>query len=183
MLSIKTKKSKVIIGLVIVLLLIGGLVIYSYRKDRQSTQITSVGVVKPDINFDPPTEEEKKQAEDNKSRLIEKESQNQTQPSPDNKASVVPEITIAEVSGEFVEVGSYVPGIFENNGSCIAKFTRNSHTITRQVQSVAEGRATYCPLIKVPLNEFSEKGSWQVKVTYSSAVYSGTSSERSIEVK
>jgi hypothetical protein len=93
MLSIKTKKSKVIIGLVIVLLLIGGLVIYSYRKDRQSTQITSVGVVKPDINFDPPTEEEKKQAEDNKSRLIEKESQNQTQPSPDNKASVVPEIT------------------------------------------------------------------------------------------
>jgi hypothetical protein len=184
MLTIKTKKSKIITSVVIALLLVGGTVLY-IMNDRYPTQTPASDQLKQDINYDPPTEEEKKQAEDNKARLTEEDEKrkNQSQPSISNKASVTPEITIAEVSGNFVELGSFVPGIFENNGNCIAKFTRNAHTVTRQVQSVAEGRATYCPLIKIPLNEFPEKGTWQVKVSYESAAYSGSSSERNIEVK
>lgn len=185
MLSVKTKRSKIIIIVILVLLLAGGAALYAIKKDRNSADDAATDKPKQEINYDPPTEEEKKQAEDNKARLTEDEARrkSQSQPTASNKASAIPEIGVAKVAGGFVELGSNVPGIFENNGTCTAKFTRSAYTVSRQITSVAEGRATYCPLIKVPVSEFPEKGTWQVKVTYDSGAYGGTSPERSIEVK
>lgn len=180
MFSVKTKKSKIIAGTILVLFLAVGFGAYSVHNNEQPTPAQQEGSAKPSINYDPPTEEEKKQTDDHKTELGEK---TQPRPSANNQISVAPEITVAEVSGDFVELGSYIPGMFENNGNCVVTFTRNDHVVTRQVQSVAEGRATYCPLVKVPLSEFPNKGTWQVKVTYNSAVYTGASAERNIEIK
>jgi hypothetical protein len=179
---LQTKKIKIIAGLVIILLIASGLILYNNRANQQA-ELTSVEEQSElNVDYAPPTDEEKQQAEDNKSRLVVGD-KDQTPPSSTNKAPVTPEITFAEVSDDLVEVGSYVPSIFENNGNCTVIFTKSTLSVTRKVYSVAEGRSTYCPIVKIPLDQFSEKGVWQVKVTYDSDVYKGVSAERSIEVR
>ncbi len=97
--------------------------------------------------------------------------------------SVTPSITYAGQYGDFVEIGAYVDGIFENNGTCTATLQKDGVILTKTVTAEKNVRSMDCPVMKFSKSEFTTNGLWTAKVAYSSETAKGTSQERQIEVK
>lgn len=178
----KPSKKTTIILLLAILIIAGGILYYlKYVRADTATQETSTS----DVNLSPSTEEDKKRAEDNKQRIVEQDEQLKTQgqqPSSASKKTVVPTITYADQYGSVVEVGSYVTGIYEDNGKCTATFTKGSASFAKSVNAVKNVNSVNCPAMSAPVSEFTSKGTWNVVVSYSSDTASGSSTAKQIEV-
>jgi hypothetical protein len=131
------------------------------------------------INYGPPTEEEKQQAEQNKNDIV-NESQNTVDP---GAKKVEPTVTFAGMRNGNVEVRSYVSGIYEDGGECEAKFTNGSHVVTRTVEGIRDATYTRCDRILIEPSEFAVKGTWNLVITYSSNTASGKSSVKEVVIQ
>jgi hypothetical protein len=175
----KLKNKKVIVG-VLALLILVGVGFYFFQKNQNSEANPQVS--DPTINLDPPTEEDLQRAEDNKKEIVAEQDKASANNSARATSSVKPVITYADQYGDVVEVGGYI-SLFEENGTCTATFTQGSKKITKAVKAVRNAQSTDCPVMAVPVSEFSPKGNYSVTINYSSPSTNGTSEARQITVR
>jgi hypothetical protein len=93
---------------------------------------------------------------------------------PDGWADVA--LTFAEWddSSASVQVNAFVGGLVEDGGTCTLTLTRGADTRTAAVPSSADAATTICPSMTVPGDQLGS-GTWQARVTYSSATATGAS--------
>lgn len=161
-----------------VLILLGGGWAVMLRKEKTS-ELVPTGPDTSDlsyVNLRPPTEEETKQAEDNKEEIIRRENNNPPPaPTPSGKKQVTPIITSANHN----EVRAYVPGIFEEGGTCTATATKGTTTVAATSEGFQNSNYTSCAPINFvsPLNG----NGWSIVVNYSSSASEGKSKEFIVE--
>lgn len=184
--KIKNPSKKVVFSVIIFIVIVCGFGYYYKSNINKKTDSVTKGpnTVDP-VNYGPATEQEKQETKNNKDAFFNKQEEikNQEKPTTANKVTVSPIITSANQKNDVVEVGAYIPGIFEDNGACNAVFTMGTQTITKTTRGVKEGSSVYCPLITVPVSEFPSRGMWSVKLNYVSDYYSGLSKPSDVSVK
>ena len=179
-----TKNIKYIVIIIILAVLAGG--IYYFIHSNQKGNLTESDANNDSssqaskVNYDPPTEQDKQEAEDNKQKIVDKSEQTTT-PAGTN---VTPVITYAGLYDGQIEVGGYIPNIFEEGGICSATLTREgSSSVNKSVNAVRGANSVDCPQITISSSDIPTKGAWSVTLSYKSNGYTGVSSARSIEVK
>lgn len=137
------------------------------------------------INFDPPTDKEKEAGDEKKDEITKNQPDQEPAPSApveDNRKSVKPIITSAGHYEDQIEVRSFVPGIYENSGTCTVVFMQNNNRIERQVEGIQDATTTRCDTVTILREDFPSSGTWTVKVNYSSPSSQGESDVASFEV-
>lgn len=130
------------------------------------------------INFNPPTEEEKKQADINKEELS-NSSTISPPPTANNKKPVTPVITSASTE----QINAFVPGIFEEGGTCKATLTQGSKTIIKTSAGFQDATHTTCSPFSISRSDFSSSGNWLLVVSYSSDTAEGQSETKTVKVQ
>ncbi|MGH7158054.1 MAG: hypothetical protein ACREGD_03185 [Candidatus Saccharimonadales bacterium] len=172
-----TSKRILLCGLVILMVGTAALLFFLNREDRPLTETTATSAGATDgrdttINYDPPTEEEKQQAEDHKDELAQ-QAQNQD-PNTSNKKEVIISITSAtNVSGPTVTITGFAQGIVEDAGTCTATLTKGGDTKTATSDGFADANTTQCQPMTMQLSP----GSWQLTLSYNSSSASGSSTK------
>lgn len=179
----KIKNKKIIILVPLISLLLVAATALVFKNINSSSSPKPPKDIAPQMNLNAATEEEKDQADQNKQRILERDESIENKPQNNSVKSVSPIITYAGQFGQAIEVGGYVPGIFEEGGVCKATFTLNTSTFTKSVGAVRNASSVDCPTISVGTSEFSQKGSWSVILAYSSNSASGSSALATVEVK
>lgn len=176
----KNKKIKMIILVCIISIsILTAAYFFIINQNHDSLSSENPQTESSSLNLSPPTEEEQRQASENKEKLI----NNDESVSGNSSSSSEVVITSADQYDNNVEVSAYIPSIFEDGGECNALFTKGQEKISKKVAAVKEGRSVFCPLFKIPVDEFSSKGEWTVKIDYKSPITQTTSSPRSIDVR
>lgn len=177
----KHKKLLISVAVIIVVAALGGTYVWHVKAAKADGNSSTSG---QKVNLAPPTQADTERDEANKQRIVD-ESQNGGSSSSgqtSNKKSVTPVISYAGVYDGSVQVGSYVPGVFENGGTCTATFTNGSKTVVKTTQGTTNSNSVSCPAITAQPSEFTPKGSWNVVVSYDSATATGSSSQTSIQI-
>ncbi len=164
----KYLSNPMLIALVLVLVAGAGAYLYKSKIAKPKNQPDPA---KSNVNYSPPTEEEKNPARDQPV----KPEQISTPEGPKNK--VIPSITSADKQ----EVRAFVAGINEEGGTCTATVTMGSQSVTATSQGFSNVNYTSCPAMKFssPL----KAGKWSVTVSYRSATSEGSSEPFSFEVQ
>jgi hypothetical protein len=181
--SKKAKKTVWLLATLAVVAIIVGLASYLITKGNDSAfDKTSTG---HDVNLNPPTPQEKAETEEHKDSLAEKEETTTppAPPTPSGKLAVVPFITFAGQEGGDASVSAYIPGIFEDDGTCTATFTKGTLSHSQQSKGFRDFKHTTCAPITAPRASFAEGGAWTVILSYSSATASGSSQPRSLTIE
>lgn len=105
--------------------------------------------------------------------------------SPD-AGSVDPATVVVTYSGwvddsAAVELGAYVAGVVESDGTCSLTLTSGSATVTTQVTAEPDASSTSCPTMAVPGADLAP-GNWQAVVAYESAGASGRAAPVTVAV-
>ncbi len=186
--KIALTKKQIALGLAALLIFAGVATFISLRNNdasRISTAPTATnepGTEK--LNLNPPTEDEKKQAEDNKEALVKQMDQEKQAPaSSGEKKTVTPIIVDAGQYNETIEVRAFIPEIYEADGTCTATITNDTHTITKTTTAVQDATTTRCPTITIDRGEFATAGNWKAVVSYSSTTAQGNSSPKTFKVQ
>jgi hypothetical protein len=156
---------------VVMLLTAGG---YGVWRQSRNAPLPGAGEQTNQINYDPPTEEEKQAAEDTKQDI----DPSPTPPTPAGSLrSVTPTITFADRNG----ASAYVTGVFEDGGTCTATFTHGGDKITATSEGFQNASYTSCAPLKLasPINI---QGDWNVSVSYASKTAAGTSAAYAFKV-
>ncbi len=131
------------------------------------------------INYNPPTEEETKLAEDRKAEIVKnQDEQNESSAPPttatpgSSKRSVTPTIVSYGRDG----IGGYISGITEEGGTCTATYSQGTKVITKTSAGFFDVNKTTCSSLEVASSELSP-GEWKVILRYDSAKSQGVSSE------
>jgi len=121
------------------------------------------------INYGPPTTEEKQEAQDHKAQLA--------QPPPPPVVGTK-KVTPVIVSATTTQVRAYVQGVFEDGGTCTATATKGTEKVIAKSTGVATSNYTQCE----PMNWSTPlAGSgWTVVVDYASTTASGESQPQTI---
>jgi len=177
------KKKTLLLAVIIVMTVSVIIYFLLYRKNHHKNNMTD------QINYNPPTQEEKKAGDRRKSEVDQQEQRRtQTQPSEvkpgkkTNKKDVTVVITDANQYEDIIEVRAFIPDYYEN-GTCTVTFTKGTQSLTKTTPAYKDISTTICtnPLIK--RSEFTENGSWYVRVSYTSGGAEGISSEQKVMIK
>lgn len=129
-----------------------------------------------------PTEEEQKEADDNKDEVVKQmevdEKAAESQNTSDKKA-VTPTFTNLSKDSQQVTVNSYISGIFEDGGTCVITATKGSSTVSKSVEAFANATTTDCAPAFLPLSDFSG-GIWSFTIQYNSPKAAGVSAVRTL---
>ena len=151
-----------------------------YEKNPSGSEQAQTQDEQSKVDLSPATETDKAENDARKASLPENGG-DVTPPPSSGVKTVRPVITYAGQYGDNIEVGSYVPGIYET-GECTLTLTRGSHTITRNVTAIIDSSSTTCPSFSVSRSVLPEAGKWTAVVSYRSAAAVGGSDEKSLEV-
>ncbi|HUS25902.1 MAG TPA: hypothetical protein VMY99_00965 [Nevskiaceae bacterium] len=176
------KKAIFIICLAVLLVGIGAGAYYvQHRGDKAANAVPEgiSGVSK--IDMGPPTDEEQNAGDKRKDEIIKEQEAQQNQPPAGTQKQVTPIITTVGFYDNNVEVSSYVPGVFEDGGTCTVTLTKGSQQVQKQGSGTKNVSTTQCPNTVIPRAEFST-GTWTAVVSYSSATAKGNSAPGSVEV-
>jgi flagellar basal body-associated protein FliL len=187
-------QKKIIIPVIVLVLAIGGAAAYFILRDKPATNQsasnqTSTGDY---INLEPPTEDDKKETDQNKDNLADEyldankqNPQPSTTPtsSPSTKKEATIVVTYAGQNGSVIEVGSYINNVYEDGGICTLTLTKDGSTITKQAMGVKDVSKTICPSFSVNRSEFNSAGIWQAVVSYESVHSSGKTSAQEVAVQ
>jgi cytoskeletal protein RodZ len=167
------KVSKPLLVLVLVLALsLGAYALLNHNHD-DSTKPASKPSSSPNnnINYGPPSNAEKQETQAHKDALAQ-DSPPAPPPTSSGKKAVTPIITSTEGN----QIYAYVPGVFEDGGTCTATFTQGAQKpIVKTSKGFANATYTSCSPISGPA------GTWTVVVSYSSSTAEGSS--RATEIK
>jgi hypothetical protein len=113
------------------------------------------------INYDPPTPAEKKEAEQQKEDII---NEPEKDPEPPTDASLVATIVSTFQDPAGLNIRTLVNGT--TDGNCELSLTRSGQTaIVKTVPVVFEATSAHCQNTPIPLSEFPVGGTWQLAVT------------------
>lgn len=167
------RKLVIIVAVAVIAVFLVGIFIYTNRT-KKSAAVTDSQT----INYEPATDEEKKQAEDTKEKIVMQQEAQQNKPATPStqKTAIKPTITNTTDS-----INAYVNGIFEEGGVCTATFTKDGVTLSKTSAGFQNVSYTQC----APMNlesGFLSAGKWSVTVRYSSDKSEGTSESQTFEV-
>ena len=174
----KTIKS-LLLSLIVIVLITGAYFIAAYSNKfwpfvanvtpSQSTQTN-------DIDYSPPTEQEKDSSQDGK-----KSSGDTPTPTQDN---ITVDVSYAGPNndGTAIEVRAFTTDVIEGTGTCTATLTLGSLTVTGTSKGFVDARSTICEPIEISKNQFKQSGGWKLVVTYTSPTRTGVSTETSVNV-
>lgn len=180
--SKKKKKLPTFILIGVVVVACGALIFVLVRRDSPAVPSTD-SVSQGGINYGPPTEEDKAAVEQNKQELSQGQTTAPTTPAPDGRTVRTPIITYAQQYDANIETTGYIPGVFEDGGTCKATFSKGSLRVVKESAGFADVNRTSCTPIVVPVTEFAEKGKWTVAISYESSSSTGVSTSVEVEVK
>lgn len=170
---------------ILVLVVIAGAASLFIISNKHSTsnvgQNTTNAVGEEKLDLSPASESDKQQAEVTKNDIVKRDEQAAQQNTATIK-TVSPTITDAGQYDQNVEVRAFISGIFEDGGTCTFTFTKGSQKITKTTSGVKDATTTRCSNLTTPKSEFST-GTWNIVVSYSSSVASGSSSAKTFEVQ
>lgn len=170
----KTNKKplKIILVLVAVLLLgAAGWTAYAYSQNLWPFPATQTEDAVD--NGSPLTPEQ----EAEESQQAKKDAQEEQPPKQDEAGKNVVSVGVAfaDVIDGAVEIRAFTPSVVEGNGTCAATLTKGSLTVSDQTNGFIDSTTTQCEPIRIPLDEFTESGDWELVVRYSSAKSQGSS--------
>ena len=96
---------------------------------------------------------------------------------PGSKKQVTPVITNASQE----QINAYVPGVFEEGGSCTATLTKGNKTVTKTSTGFQNVSYTSCAPINIS-GQLTERGTWSLVLSYNSTTAEGKSAAASLEV-
>lgn len=169
---LKNRKKIVVLSLVVVALLVSGLSFMLLQRSNSSVEIPEGIAGRSDIDYSPPTEQEKAAGDTQKDKTI-KQQELDSEQTQHSEANVV--ITDASYypNDNTVEVRGYISNIFEDGGTCTATFTQGNQTITKTSQAFKDASTTQCGAINTPRGEFPAGGTWNVELSYQSSTANG----------
>lgn len=171
-----------VIALAVALFTLAGVLIYQ-RMTHNTERPTASSSDSETINLNPPTEQEKQDAEDNKQRLIQDESTPLPRPSDGSKQTVSPVLGfLRQAADKSIEANGYITEVVEANGICTLTLEKGGVKVTQEKQALPDAQSTICGLIKIDRNRLSP-GEWKGYLSYSSSKYQGTSTETIVRVE
>lgn len=178
----KTKKKIIVAITFIILLAMGGTLLYSLNRNSTSTSentTSSNDATNPEgsINYDPPTPSELQETSENKEKIL-----TQIEQPEQSQSTVTPTIVDAGLYDNTVEVRSFIPGIIENGGTCTYEFTKDSLLVEKKTKAIADATTTRCENLTFDKEEL-RPGTWSVLVTYTSLQTTGSSTPREIIIR
>lgn len=158
----KRKRNRVILVLLTTTILATACVAFFYFSSASLNDSPANTSENSDINYGPPTEEERK-AGDNRKDDITKNESYKNDNSSNSSISVI--ITDARQYGDVVEVRAFIPNHYQD-GTCTITFTQDTAILTKESPAYRDASTTICtnPLIK--RSDFPSAGKWQLQVTY-----------------
>ena len=171
---------KILLISIIIVVAVGFFVYVAYAQQNKDNTKPR----KP-ITYSGPTEQDKKDAEDENSPASTRENieSSNTNSTSASKKQVTPIITNASQSGQQVTINSYVSGIFEDGGTCVMKAAKGNNSFSRSVSAFADATTTSCSPLFIESSSFSEKGDWTITISYSSKTAEGTSATKTVTIK
>lgn len=136
------------------------------------------------VNYEPPTDQEKRETEEfkqNQEKQADQPDPTPATPAPDGRKAVTPTISYIGQYDAAIEASALVPSVIED-GTCTLTLKKGSSTVTKTNQAVKDARSTRCALFTFPAKELA-KGTWTATVNFSSATSTGTSAASTLEVK
>ncbi len=180
--KLKNNKKKVLIPILLLAAIILCLVVYFSNRQSKDNKVSPVPLKAGSVNYDPPTDQEKKDAEDHKDDLAKQYENSQVQNS--GKKTVTPVITSSSSqSSTPITINTYVPGIVEDSGTCNLIFISGSKTISKTVNAFANVSNTNCEPVLIQKSEFNGISKWTLSVSYTSSSAEGISAKQDMEIK
>ena len=177
--SHKKNKKKLMVVIVIALLSVASVSALGYfvyiKPMLEKSPDPNMPVQK--INLEPPTQQELKESES-----IKKNSVDPSSPT-SNTATVTVVVSNTYNNGTGLEVRAFVPGTIERDGTCTAELSKGNLKFSANSKAFADATTTQCETITIPLANFTEKGTWNLNVKYTSSKSSGTSVNTEVEIK
>lgn len=149
---------------IIILIILGAYITIS-RTINNDIDMTSASN-DSGINYNAPTEEEKKDTENQKQQLINNEPIKLETTDDGRKV-----VTLTVLSVKHNEILAYVNGIFEDGGTCTATYSKDSVIYSFNSSGITNSNYTSCE--PITNNKVPDESGWQVYVSYSSKTYSG----------
>lgn len=164
----KSKKLILILLVALIVLAVGGFVAYRhFHKPKQDFSGTA-GV--SEVNYGPPTEEEKQAGNDQKEKNVAE--QNGTQVNNSKAAVVITDASYYSDSNS-VEVRAFVSNIVEDGGTCTVTFEKNGQKVTQTHAAFKDATTTQCGALDTPRSQFPSTGTWNVTLVYTSSSATG----------
>ncbi len=178
---VKIKKKPLLVIIVVLVLGTGSALalLQNHVNDSKNPKMAADG-----INYSPPTEEDKNQAEDHKSELEERIKQEQNPTPPPDTKQVTPTISSwgQDPGSKNVEVAAFLSEVYEDGGICTLTLSKSARVITKTNTAQKDVNRTSCATLVVPYGEL-EPGNWEAVVSYASSAAKGISSKQTVTVK
>ena len=169
----------------VITLLLGGSAAALYWQtngDNQSAHTTETSQTPAEEpQFPGPTDQEKQDADAHKDEVVQQQELEANPPT--GQKNVTPVITSVSQNGAEIFASGFVPGIFEDGGSCTFTFTKGGASVVKTVGAFANASTTSCTNVTATRGEFSQAGNWSLVVTYSSPQAKGASAPKEFTVQ
>lgn len=175
------KKTRIILASTLALALVAcATVAYIYRPQQNNTDANN-----PVVKESTDKKEDSKKVDDNSTKPEKRDGYSPDKPintgdqqSSGSKKSVVPIVSGYGLSADkqYLQIDGGVNSIVENGGSCEFTLYWAGGSISRKSSSFAGPSSTSCHMIEVSLSELPSGVDISVKVSYSSKLYTGESS-------
>lgn len=168
------KSLKIILALLAVLLLVaGGWSIYAYSErqwpfaDSETSEYSETG--------SPQTPEQEAEESQDAKKNNDKSEGSVPETDEAGRTIVVVGVAYADISDNILEIRAFTPSVIEGDGICTASLTKDGQTITASEPSFVDSTTSQCQPIQINTSQFSQSGTWDLVVAYSSTSSKGTS--------
>jgi hypothetical protein len=172
----------------LILLIAAGVLVFALETsgvtnfvNNKATDEQTSDVNPNDINYEPPTEEEKNSGDEQKDDVLKDEEQ-RNDPDNQNKQTASVIITDAKQYDDIIEVRSFIPNHYED-GTCTITFTKDSQSISKDTPAYRDASTTICTNPLFNRSEFPGSGDWNLVVYYKSTGASGQSSITTVKIE
>lgn len=175
------KKTRIILASTLALALVAcATVAYIYKPQQNNTDANN-----PVVKESTDKKEDSKKVDDNSTKPEKRDGYSPDKPintgdqqSSESKKTVVPIVSGYGLSADkqYLQIDGGVNSIVENGGSCEFTLYWAGGSISRKSSSFAGPSSTSCHMIEVSLSELPSGSDISVKVSYSSKLYTGESS-------
>lgn len=167
-------KKLLMISIVLTLLIAGILTVVMHNRTNPSIEIPDGIAGSSEINYDPPTEEEKTTGDSQKDQNIKQQQLENRQVEAVTNATLVISDASYYSTEDVVEVRAYISNVIENGGTCKANFSQiGQPAVIESSQAFQDARTTQCGAINIARSRFPAAGTWDLLLTYSSPKASG----------
>jgi hypothetical protein len=176
----RTVTRPILISLIVLLAIGCGLTFWLTSRNKNKPNLPAANGNVNSIDLSPATEQEQQESNQRKEESAKQEEIPSSPSGP--KKTVTPVIVDANQYDQKIEVRAYIPGIFEDGGTCTSTFTKGATIVKKSVSATKDATTSRCDNLTFDKSELAP-GVWTVVVGYSSLTSEGDSRVSSLEVK